>query len=103
MAAFAMGEFLVVMDDENRENEGDLIVAADGVTTEQMAWMIKHTRCVLSFSFGSVRLGWVGSCVRSGCGVLVNWTDSVSFSVNVGVAASRLFHVGDSHAEANHR
>ncbi|EIM86421.1 uncharacterized protein STEHIDRAFT_78886 [Stereum hirsutum FP-91666 SS1] len=43
MAAFAMGEFLVVMDDENRENEGDLIVAADGVTTEQMAWMIKHT------------------------------------------------------------
>lgn len=34
---------------------------------------------------------------------LVNWTDSVSFSANVGVAASRLFHIGDSHAETNHR
>lgn len=46
LAAFARGEFLVVMDDESRENEGDLIIAAEHVTTEKMAWMIKHTRCV---------------------------------------------------------
>lgn len=45
LAAFARGEFLVVMDDENRENEGDLITAASECTTEKMAWMIKHTRC----------------------------------------------------------
>ena len=44
LAAFARGEFLVVMDDENRENEGDLIIAASQCTTEKMAWMIKHTR-----------------------------------------------------------
>lgn len=44
LAAFKAGEFLVVMDDENRENEGDLIVAAEQCTTEKMAWMIKHTR-----------------------------------------------------------
>jgi len=43
MAAFARGEFLVVMDDENRENEGDLILAASHCTTEKMAWMIKVT------------------------------------------------------------
>ena len=42
--AFARGEFLVVMDDENRENEGDLITSAAHITTEKMAWMIKHTR-----------------------------------------------------------
>ena len=42
--AFARGEFLVVMDDEGRENEGDLIIAASHCTTEKMAWMIKHTR-----------------------------------------------------------
>lgn len=42
--AFARGEFLVVMDDESRENEGDLIIAADKITTEKMAWFIKHTR-----------------------------------------------------------
>ena len=46
LAAFAAGEFLVVMDDEGRENEGDLIVAANAISTQQMAWMIKHTRCV---------------------------------------------------------
>ena len=47
LKAFAAGEFLVVMDDESRENEGDLIIAASHCTTEKMAWMIKHTRYVL--------------------------------------------------------
>ena len=46
LAAFTAGEFLVVMDDEDRENEGDVIVSASQCTTEKMAWMIKHTRCV---------------------------------------------------------
>jgi 3,4-dihydroxy 2-butanone 4-phosphate synthase len=45
LAAFSAGEFLVVMDDESRENEGDLIISASQCTTEKMAWMIKHTRC----------------------------------------------------------
>ena len=45
LAAFGRGEFLVVMDDEGRENEGDLIIAASEVSTEKMAWMIRHTRC----------------------------------------------------------
>ena len=44
LTAFADGEFVVVMDDEDRENEGDLIIAAAHCTTEKMAWMIKHTR-----------------------------------------------------------
>lgn len=43
IAAVARGEFVVVMDDEGRENEGDLIIPAAGCSTEQMAWMIKHT------------------------------------------------------------
>lgn len=44
--AIARGEFVVVMDDESRENEGDLICAAEKVTTEGMAWMIRWTRSV---------------------------------------------------------
>jgi 3,4-dihydroxy-2-butanone 4-phosphate synthase len=44
LVAFARGDFLLVMDDENRENEGDLILAASHCTTEKMAWLIKHTR-----------------------------------------------------------
>ena len=47
VAAMARGEFVVVMDDEGRENEGDLIIPAVGCSTEQMAWMIKHSRCVV--------------------------------------------------------
>jgi len=43
LESFAQGNFLVVMDDENRENEGDLIIAASHCSTEKMAWMIKHT------------------------------------------------------------
>jgi hypothetical protein len=54
IAAMARGEFVVVMDDESRENEGDLIIPAAGCSTEQMAWMIKHTRLVrISPSFDS--------------------------------------------------
>lgn len=49
LTAFAAGEFLVVMDDEDRENEGDLIISASKCTTEKMAWMIKHTRSVHVF------------------------------------------------------
>lgn len=45
LAAFGRGEFLVVMDDEGRENEGDLIIAASAISTQKMAWLIKHSRC----------------------------------------------------------
>ena len=47
LAAFAAGEFLVVVDDEDRENEGDLIIAADAMTEEKMAFMIRHTSGVI--------------------------------------------------------
>ncbi|CAK7901869.1 3,4-dihydroxy-2-butanone 4-phosphate synthase [[Candida] anglica] len=41
--AFKNGEFLVVMDDEDRENEGDLIIAAELVTQEKMAFLVRHS------------------------------------------------------------
>lgn len=43
IAAIARGEMVVVADDEDRENEGDLIVAADAVTPEQLAFIVRHT------------------------------------------------------------
>ncbi|KAI1766933.1 3,4-dihydroxy-2-butanone 4-phosphate synthase [Hypoxylon sp. FL1150] len=43
IAAFRDGEFVVVMDDLDRENEGDLIIAAENMTTEQMAFMVRHS------------------------------------------------------------
>ena len=41
--AFARGEIVIVTDDDDRENEGDLFVAASLCTPEQMAFIIRHT------------------------------------------------------------
>jgi 3,4-dihydroxy 2-butanone 4-phosphate synthase/GTP cyclohydrolase II len=43
IAAFARGEIVVVMDDDDRENEGDLFVAASLCTPEKMAFIIRNT------------------------------------------------------------
>ena len=43
VAAFAQGEIVVVADDDDRENEGDLFVAASMCTPEKMAFIIRHT------------------------------------------------------------
>ncbi len=47
LEVFAAGEFLVVVDDEDRENEGDLIIAGDAINEEKMAFMIRHTSGVI--------------------------------------------------------
>ena len=44
---FAEGKFVIVVDDEDRENEGDLIIAAEKVTPEKINFMLKHARGVL--------------------------------------------------------
>jgi len=38
------GKIIIVVDDENRENEGDFICAADLVTPESINFMAKHAR-----------------------------------------------------------
>ena len=43
LTSFRAGNFIVVLDDESRENEGDLIIAAQDVTASKMAFMIRHT------------------------------------------------------------
>ena len=47
IAAIQRGELVVVVDDADRENEGDLIMAAEKVTPETMAFMIRHTSGVI--------------------------------------------------------
>lgn len=41
------GKFVIVVDDEDRENEGDLVIAAEKVTPEKINFMLKHARGVL--------------------------------------------------------
>ena len=44
---FRQGKFLIVVDDEDRENEGDFVVAAELITEEQINFMLKEGRGVL--------------------------------------------------------
>eukprot|EP00186_Timspurckia_oligopyrenoides_P001148 CAMPEP_0182444462 /NCGR_PEP_ID=MMETSP1172-20130603/2908_1 /TAXON_ID=708627 /ORGANISM="Timspurckia oligopyrenoides, Strain CCMP3278" /LENGTH=466 /DNA_ID=CAMNT_0024640019 /DNA_START=1234 /DNA_END=2634 /DNA_ORIENTATION=+ len=46
----ADGKFIVVVDDADRENEGDLILAADKATPESIAFMVRHTSGVICVS-----------------------------------------------------
>ena len=47
IADFKEGKFLIVVDDEDRENEGDFIIAAEKITPEKVNFMLKHARGVL--------------------------------------------------------
>ena len=47
IAAIKAGEMIVVVDDENRENEGDLVMAADLITPEHVNFMISKARGLL--------------------------------------------------------
>jgi 3,4-dihydroxy 2-butanone 4-phosphate synthase / GTP cyclohydrolase II len=54
--AIARGEFVVVVDDEDRENEGDLIIAAEQMTPDKMAFMIRYTSGVICLPMEGARL-----------------------------------------------
>ncbi len=44
---FGRGEFVIMVDDEDRENEGDLMVAADSATAAQVGFMLRHTSGII--------------------------------------------------------
>ena len=44
---FKDGKFLIVIDDENRENEGDFVIAGEMITPEKVNFMLKNARGVL--------------------------------------------------------
>ena len=54
--AIARGEAVVVVDDANRENEGDLIIAAEKTTPDTMAFMVRHTSGVICMPLEGDRL-----------------------------------------------
>ncbi len=56
VAAIGRGEMVVVLDDASRENEGDLIVAAEKVTAATLAFLIRHTSGVICAAMTPARL-----------------------------------------------
>ena len=56
LAEFRAGRMIVVVDDPDRENEGDLVCAAETCTPELMNFMITHGRGVPFFDSIGVKL-----------------------------------------------
>jgi len=50
------GKFVIIVDDEDRENEGDLAIAAEKVTTEAVNFMVKHARGLVCLPLKGERL-----------------------------------------------
>jgi len=55
LSALRRGNFVVVADDADRENEGDLIIAAQSLTTEKLAFMLRHTSGVVCVAITRAR------------------------------------------------
>jgi undecaprenyl diphosphate synthase len=56
IAAFARGEFVLLVDHEDRENEGDLAIAAEHVTAESINFMATHCRGLICMPIAGARL-----------------------------------------------
>lgn len=54
------GRMVVLMDDEDRENEGDIVVAAEKVTVEQVNFMIRHARGLICMPITEERMQKLG-------------------------------------------
>src|SRR4051812_28763876 len=56
VAAIRAGEMIIVVDDEDRENEGDLTIAAEKVTPETINFMARYGRGLICLSMTAERL-----------------------------------------------
>lgn len=54
------GKMLILVDDEDRENEGDLVAAAESITPEQIAFMSKHARGLICLAMAPERCDALG-------------------------------------------
>lgn len=54
--AISRGEMVIVVDDEDRENEGDIIAASDSITHQQIAFMMNHARGLICVAMPGERL-----------------------------------------------
>jgi len=60
VADLRAGKMIILMDDEDRENEGDLVVAAGLVTAEHINFMLKHARGLICMPMTEERLDRLG-------------------------------------------
>jgi 3,4-dihydroxy 2-butanone 4-phosphate synthase/GTP cyclohydrolase II len=60
LEAFKRGEMIIVVDDENRENEGDLMLLAEKATSKSVGFMVRHTTGILCVAMQETRARKLG-------------------------------------------
>ncbi len=104
LAAFAKGDIVIVVDDEDRENEGDLIVAAAKVTPEQMGFIVRHTTgivCVPMPREEARRLSLVPMVADNDAPMSTAFTVSVDYKEGLTTGISAAERTGTARALAN--
>ena len=88
------GRMIVMVDDEDRENEGDLLIAADRITAEQINFMATHARGLICLTLTEER------CRRLGLELMVN-NNNARYATNftVSIEAARGVTTGISAAD----
>jgi len=93
VAAFAQGKFVIVLDDEERENEGDLCVAAQTIATDQVNFMMTKARGLICVAMEAGRLDELelppmveDNSSRFGTGFAVS-VDAASGEITTGISA----------------
>ena len=92
LQAIGAGEMIVVVDDDDRENEGDLIMAASKATAEATAFMIRHTSgilCTPVLEEHAVRLGLDPMVARNDAPMSTAFTVSIDYKegLTTGISA----------------
>jgi len=78
------GRFIIILDDENRENEGDLMMAAEKVTPEAINFMARHARGLICMPMTAERLEELD------ISLMTSWnTESMNTAFTVSVDARR--------------
>ena len=76
LAELTAGRMIVLMDDESRENEGDLLCAAEKITPEIVNFMATHARGLICVPITGARASRVFTCCSAST---VSSNDSTSF------------------------
>ncbi len=105
---FRNGKFIVVVDDEDRENEGDLIIAAEKITPEDVNFMLKNARGVLCVPITNAacerlqlphQVGDNTSVLGTPFTVTVDKLEGCSTGVSIDDRAATIRHLADPEAK----
>lgn len=99
IADFKAGKFVILVDDENRENEGDLVLAADCITPEAVNFMAKEARGLICLPMTATQIEKLQipmmiskSHQRGATETAFTYSIEASFGVTTGISAADRSH-----------